>query len=58
MSRWSLAVIMVKAPPCTEAIIEQKIRKCGDRFQRSESEVAGKGVQMLREAGVTVVEDL
>ncbi len=29
----------------------------GDRFQRSELKVAGKGVQMLREAGVTVVED-
>ena len=31
-----------KTPPCTEAIIEQKIRKSGDRFPGSESESGGK----------------
>ena len=57
MSRWSLAVIMVKTPPCTEAIIEQKIRKVVIGSRDPNPKVAGKGVQMLREAGVTVVED-
>ena len=46
-----------KTPPCTEAIIEQKIRKVVIGSQDPNPKVAGKGVQMLREAGVTVVED-
>ena len=53
----SLAVIMEKTPPCTEAIIEQKIRKVVIGSRDPNPKVAGKGVQMLREAGVTVVED-
>ncbi len=56
MSRWSLAVIMENTP-CTEAIIEQKIRKVVIGSRDPNPKVAGKGVQMLREAGVTVVED-
>ena len=46
-----------KTPPCTEAIIEQKIRKVVIGSRDPNPKVAGKGVQMLREAGVTVVED-
>ena len=46
-----------KTPPCTEAIIEQKIRNVEIGSRDPNPKVAGKGVQMLREAGVTVVED-
>ena len=46
-----------KTPPCAEAIIEQKIRKVVIGSRDPNPKVAGKGVQMLREAGVTVVED-
>ena len=46
-----------KTPPCTEAIIKQKIRKVVIGSRDPNPKVAGKGVQMLREAGVTVVED-
>ena len=43
-----------KTPPCTEAIIEQKIKK-GSRDPNPK--VAGKGAQILRESGITVVQD-
>lgn len=46
-----------KTPPCTEAIIEQKIKKVVIGSRDPNPEVAGKGVQILREAGVTVIED-
>ena len=46
-----------KTPPCTEAIIEQKIKKVVIGSRDPNPEVAGKGVQILREAGVTVTED-
>ena len=46
-----------KTPPCTEAILEQKIQKVVIGSRDPNPKVAGKGVQMLREAGVTVVED-
>ena len=46
-----------KTPPCTEAIIEQKIKRVVIGSRDPNPKVAGKGVQMLREAGVTVVED-
>ncbi len=44
-----------KTPPCTDLIIENKIRKvvigCKDIFK----EVAGKGIQKLKNAGVEVI---
>ena len=46
-----------KTPPCTEAIIEQKIKKVVIGSRDPNPEVAGKGVRILREAGVTVTED-
>ena len=46
-----------KTPPCTEAILEQKIARVVIGSRDPNPKVAGKGVQMLREAGVTVVED-
>lgn len=46
-----------KTPPCTEAIIEQKIKKVVIGSRDPNPKVAGKGAQVLREAGITVVED-
>ena len=47
-----------KTPPCTEAIIEQKIKKVVIRFQGSEIQRwQEKGAQILRESGITVVQD-
>ena len=46
-----------KTPPCTEAIIEQKIKKVVIGSRDPNPKVAGKGVQILRDAGITVVED-
>lgn len=46
-----------KTPPCTEAIIEQKIKKVVIGSRDPNPKVAGKGIQILRKAGVTVVED-
>ncbi|MEP7228652.1 MAG: bifunctional diaminohydroxyphosphoribosylaminopyrimidine deaminase/5-amino-6-(5-phosphoribosylamino)uracil reductase RibD [Ginsengibacter sp.] len=44
-----------KTPPCTELVIENKIKKvvigCQDIFK----EVAGKGIQKLKDAGVEVI---
>jgi riboflavin biosynthesis protein ribD len=46
-----------KTPPCTEAIIEQKIARVVIGSRDPNPKVAGKGVEILREAGITVVED-
>lgn len=44
-----------KTPPCTEAVIEHKISRVVVGLQDPNPLVAGKGVQMLREAGIEVV---
>lgn len=46
-----------KTPPCTEAIIEQKIARVVIGSKDPNPLVAGKGAEMLREAGIEVVED-
>ena len=46
-----------KTPPCTEAILEQKIKKVVIGSRDPNPKVAGKGAKILRDAGVTVVED-
>ena len=46
-----------KTPPCTEAILEQKIKKVVIGSRDPNPIVAGKGAKILRDAGVAVVED-
>ena len=46
-----------KTPPCTEAIIEQKIKKVVICSRDPNPKVAGKGIKMLQEAGIEVIED-
>lgn len=46
-----------KTPPCTEAIIEHKLAKVVIGSRDPNPKVAGKGVSILREAGIEVVED-
>ena len=46
-----------KTPPCTQAILEQKIKKVVIGSRDPNPKVAGKGAKILREAGVMVVED-
>lgn len=46
-----------KTPPCTEAVIEQKIAKVVIGSRDPNPKVAGKGVMQLRQAGIEVVED-
>ena len=46
-----------KTPPCTEAIIEHKIKKVVIGSRDPNPKVAGKGAQILRESGITVVQD-
>lgn len=46
-----------KTPPCTEAILEQKISRVVIGSRDPNPKVAGKGAAMLREAGVQVEED-
>ena len=46
-----------KTPPCTEAIIENKLAKVVIGSRDPNPKVAGKGVKILREAGIEVVED-
>ena len=46
-----------KTPPCTEAIIEQKIKKVVIGSRDPNPKVAGKGAQIWRESGITVVQD-
>ena len=43
-----------KTPPCTEAIIEQKIKRVVIGSRDPNPKVAGKGVQILRDHGVEV----
>ncbi len=46
-----------KTPPCTEAILEQKIARVVIGSRDPNPKVAGKGAAILRKAGVTVEED-
>lgn len=46
-----------KTPPCTEAIIEHKLGKVVIGSRDPNPLVAGKGAKILRDAGITVVED-
>ncbi len=46
-----------KTPPCTEAIIENKISRVVIGSRDPNPLVAGKGAKILREAGIEVVED-
>lgn len=46
-----------KTPPCTEAILEQKIARVVIGSRDPNPKVAGKGAEMLRRAGVQVEED-
>jgi len=46
-----------RTPPCTGAILEQKIAKVVIGSRDPNPKVAGKGVKILRKAGVMVVED-
>lgn len=45
-----------KTPPCTDAIIENKIRRVIVGSLDSNPLVAGKGIQILKEAGIQVTE--
>lgn len=46
-----------RTPPCTEAIIENKIAKVVIGSRDPNPKVAGKGAKILREHGIEVVED-
>ena len=46
-----------KTPPCTEAIIEQKIKRVVIGSRDPNPKVSGKGIKMLQEAGIEVIED-
>lgn len=46
-----------KTPPCTEAILEQGIKRVVIGSRDPNPKVAGKGAQILRNAGVIVEED-
>lgn len=46
-----------KTPPCTEAILEQRIGRVVIGSRDPNPKVAGKGAKILRESGVTVEED-
>ena len=46
-----------KTPPCTEAIIEQKIKRVVIGSRGPNPKVSGKGIKMLQEAGIEVIED-
>ena len=46
-----------KTPPCTEAILEQKIGRVVIGSRDPNPKVAGKGAAILREAGIVVEED-
>ena len=46
-----------KTPPCTEAIIEDKIARVVIGSRDPNPQVAGKGVRILRDAGIKVTED-
>lgn len=46
-----------KTPPCTEAIIENKIKRVVIGSRDPNPKVSGGGVKLLKEAGIEVVED-
>ena len=46
-----------KTPPCTEAIIEQKIKRVVIGSRDPNPKVSGQGIKMLQEAGIEVIED-
>lgn len=46
-----------RTPPCTQAIVEQKIGRVVVGSRDPNPQVAGKGIRILRQAGVEVVED-
>lgn len=46
-----------KTPPCTEAIMENKLARVVIGSRDPNPKVAGKGAKILREAGITVEED-
>lgn len=46
-----------KTPPCTEAIIEAKIKRVVIGSRDSNPKVSGKGIAILREAGIEVITD-
>lgn len=46
-----------KTPPCTEAILEQKIARVVIGSRDPNPKVSGKGAKILREAGIQVEED-
>ena len=46
-----------KTPPFTEAIIEQKIKRVVIGSRDPNPKVSGKGIKMLQEAGIEVIED-
>ena len=46
-----------KTPPCTEAINEQKIKRVVIGSRDPNPKVSGKGIKMLQEAGIEVIED-
>jgi len=47
-----------KTPPCSDLIIEKKIKKVVIGCQDIYKEVAGKGIEKLRNAGVEVVTEV
>ncbi|MDL2231549.1 bifunctional diaminohydroxyphosphoribosylaminopyrimidine deaminase/5-amino-6-(5-phosphoribosylamino)uracil reductase RibD [Porphyromonadaceae bacterium OttesenSCG-928-L07] len=44
-----------KTPPCTEAIVENKIAKVVVGLKDPNPRVAGKGIEILRQAGIEVI---
>ncbi|MCI8516576.1 MAG: bifunctional diaminohydroxyphosphoribosylaminopyrimidine deaminase/5-amino-6-(5-phosphoribosylamino)uracil reductase RibD [Hungatella sp.] len=46
-----------KTPPCTEAILEEKITRVVIGSRDPNPKVSGRGAEILRQAGVEVVED-
>lgn len=47
-----------KTPPCTEAIIENKIAKVVIGSKDPNPKVAGKGIEILKNAGIEVIEGI
>ena len=47
-----------KTPPCAKKIIDMGIKKCFIGSSDPNPKVAGKGVEMLKEAGIEVVENV